>query len=856
MIPVHLTIQGFLSYKDSVEIDFEQIHLASITGPNGAGKSSILDALTWCLFGNARAKKDQVINQQSDTALVILDFEYEQQLFRVRRTKQLGKTELLEFYIRDQEVNHWRSITEHSVGDTQNRIQSTLRLDYETFINASFFLQGKADQFTQLSSGDRKAILSNILGLEIWENYLKTTKEIRKNSESTKKQLDRILADINIELANEEQIKFNLTQTQKGLEFKNKTKQDHNQIIDQAKQLDSAKSTAASQIEQQKKDIQKISATLEKNKSRRSNLIIQLEDLNKQVQNAKQIEENYKQWIKVRSELDEWNKKATVFQKTNQVLLNTNHQIEKEYESLKMQEISLGEKNTKIEQFRKELPEIENELLEFARKLELFANSISKKKSLSDKLQKLQGEISARKQNIKHLENLNDEKRNHLKEFRVAGPECPFCSQPLTQEHREQYESLIIREGLERKEMIDSENKFIEQFKNEIIEISVDLKNIEALEKESATLQNLMTEKRLNKDSMQKSIDEWQEKYFHDYQLTLHQLENRYFEQKYQAQVVSLKEEIKKINYDEAQHTSIQQLENKLRGTEEKYRMLVSARATLDPITKQSAELLDDIRHNEEELTEKSAILESMQIEFNRLYANLPDIPKLKKDLDEIDIEISQISRRLGAEKQKLDTIERKKVEKEKTQSELEQIIVEINRYQKLEEAFGKNGVPALLIEQALPEIEAHANELLDRLTLGQLSIHFETQTEYKDKKRQDKKETLEILINDANGHTRAYEMFSGGEAFRINFAIRLALSQVLAKRSGARLQTLVIDEGFGSQDTTGRSRLVETINLVKKDFSKILIITHLEELKDAFPGRIEVEKTPSGSRAEVIVYS
>lgn len=856
MIPVHLTIQGFLSYKDSVEIDFEQIHLASITGPNGAGKSSILDALTWSLFGNARAKKDQVINQQSDSALVILDFEYEQQLFRVRRTKQLGKTELLEFYIRDQEGNHWRPLTEHSVGDTQNRIQSTLRLDYKTFINASFFLQGKADQFTQLSSGDRKAILANILGLEVWENYLKTTKEIRKDSESTKKQLDRILADINNELSNEEQIKFNLAQAQKDLEVKNKTKQDHNQIIDQAKQLDSARSSAASQIEQQKKDIQKISDILEKNKSRQSNLLIQLDDLQKQVQNAKQIEENYQQWIKVRSELDELTKKATAYQKINQALITTNHQIEKEYESLKMREISLGEKNSKIEQFRKELPEIENELQEFVKKLEMFAISISKKKSLSDKMQKLQGEISARKQNIRHLENLNNEKRNHLKEFRVAGPECPFCSQPLTPEHREQYESLIIKEGLERKEMIDLENKFIEQFKNEINEISVELKNIEALEKESTDLQNLMTEKRLNKESMQKSVEEWQEKYFSDYQNTMQQLENHYFEQKYQSQVISLKEEIKKIDYDDARHASFQQLENNLRGTEEKYRMLVSARATLDPITKQSAELSDDIRHNNEELAEKSALLESMQIEFNRLYANLPDIPRLKKELDEIDIEISQISRKLGAEKQKLDTIERRKIDKQTTQSELDQLVVKINRYQKLEEAFGTNGVPALLIEQALPEIEAHANELLDRLTLGQLSILFETQSEYKDKKRQDKKETLDILINDANGHTRAYEMFSGGEAFRINFAIRLALSQVLAKRSGARLQTLVIDEGFGSQDTTGRSRLVETINVVKKDFSKILIITHLEELKDAFPGRIEVEKTPSGSRAEVIVYS
>ena len=66
-------------------------------------------------------------------------------------------------------------------------------------------------------------------------------------------------------------------------------------------------------------------------------------------------------------------------------------------------------------------------------------------------------------------------------------------------------------------------------------------------------------------------------------------------------------------------------------------------------------------------------------------------------------------------------------------------------------------------------------------------------------------------------------------------------------------MQTLVIDEGFGSQDAQGRQRLVEAINLVRDDFEKILVITHLEELKDAFPTRIEVEKTLEGSQLSVI---
>jgi exonuclease SbcC len=113
-------------------------------------------------------------------------------------------------------------------------------------------------------------------------------------------------------------------------------------------------------------------------------------------------------------------------------------------------------------------------------------------------------------------------------------------------------------------------------------------------------------------------------------------------------------------------------------------------------------------------------------------------------------------------------------------------------------------------------------------------------------------KETLDIQISDSAG-IRDYEMYSGGEAFRINFAIRLALAEVLAQRAGARLQTLVIDEGFGSQDEAGRQRLVEAINLVKDEFAKILVITHIDSLKDAFPSRIEVTKTHRGSVVSVV---
>ncbi len=171
--------------------------------------------------------------------------------------------------------------------------------------------------------------------------------------------------------------------------------------------------------------------------------------------------------------------------------------------------------------------------------------------------------------------------------------------------------------------------------------------------------------------------------------------------------------------------------------------------------------------------------------------------------------------------------------------------------YSKLRQAFSKQGIPSLIIEQALPELEERANDLLSRLSDGKMRISLET---LKDKKTGGTKETLEIIITDEQGVPRPYETFSGGEAFRVNFALRIALSQMLAERSGVRIRTLGIDEGFGTQDEDGIQNLIEALQVIQEDFDKIIVITHLDRLKEAFPVRIEVVKHPvDGSRFTVM---
>ena len=74
----------------------------------------------------------------------------------------------------------------------------------------------------------------------------------------------------------------------------------------------------------------------------------------------------------------------------------------------------------------------------------------------------------------------------------------------------------------------------------------------------------------------------------------------------------------------------------------------------------------------------------------------------------------------------------------------------------------------------------------------------------------------------------------------------------MLARRAGAHLRTLFIDEGFGTQDESGRAKLVEAINAIQSEFDLVLVITHIDELRDSFPVHIIVDKTPNGSRVTV----
>jgi exonuclease SbcC len=389
-----------------------------------------------------------------------------------------------------------------------------------------------------------------------------------------------------------------------------------------------------------------------------------------------------------------------------------------------------------------------------------------------------------------------------------------------------------------------------EQLLTEIKELEVKAGKLSNLDNERIDLSGSLSRLTERLDTLKKSTHEWDTGSAKRLKEVNKLIEKGSFAPAARKALTALDKELKKLGYDASAHDTARQAEAAGRSSEQAFGALEKARAVLTPLEREISSLQSQEETLQAEINRLNQDFESAQAALDQSQA--PDLDSAEREYFTLQEKENRLNQDVGAARQKVNVLDELRARKKRLEAEREGLASRIGSFKTLERAFGKDGVPALLIEQALPEIEGKANEILDRLSNGAMSVRFITQREYKDSKRDDLKETLDIQISDGAG-LRDYEMFSGGEAFRVNFAVRLALSEILARRTGARLQTLVIDEGFGSQDTQGRQRLIEAINMVRSDFAKILVITHLEELKEAFPNRIEVEKTPRGSILQVM---
>jgi exonuclease SbcC len=852
MIPLYMTLSGFLSYHAPVELDFTCFDLACISGPNGAGKSSLLDAITWALFGQARKKDESIINAQSNSAEVRLEFSYEDNTYRVQRTLPRGKTSMLEFHILQNGSNGapttWKALTERTLRETQARIEEVLRLDYETFVNASFFLQGKADQFTQQRPGDRKRILSTILGLEIWETYRQRALDRRRITESRIATLDGRLSDIQVELGEENQRRERLAVLEADLGRLSKLRLAQEAVLENARKIASTLAEQGRLVDNLARQLETAGQRLDETRQRLASRQQERDAFSQIASQSAEIQADYAAWQNARLELETWEGVAAQFREFEKSRQTPLDEINSAQARLHQEQITLQERLSQIDNLERERPEVEEQLTAIQKELALAEEQLALRTQVDLQLQSArQEQAEARAENPRLKAEMLElkERINRLEE--AEGATCPLCGQPLSPEDRLRLIGDLTAQGKNLGERFRANLSLLEQAESKVLDIERQISQLGQAETASRRL--VADRERINArlEFINAQLSDWKSQGGPRLQEVTRSLQAEDFAPEARLRLAEIDGELKAIGYDAAAHDAVRRSEAEGRQSETRLRELEKAQAALAPLEREVTDLDAQVNILQGECERQQEEYTSAVASLAAARAQAPDVSQAERELMNLIEQENRLRMEVGAARQKVDVLEDLKSRRKSLEAQREELARQVGRYKQLERAFGKDGVPALLIEQALPEIESRANELLDRLSGGNMSVRFITQAAFKDKRREDLKETLDIQISDGAG-TRDYELFSGGEAFRVNFAIRLALSEVLAQRAGARLQTLVIDEGFGSQDTQGRQRLIEAINLVAHDFSKILVITHIDELKDAFPHRIEVEKTPEGS--------
>ncbi len=853
MIPRRLTLRNFLSYKATTELDFAGIHVACLSGDNGHGKSALLDAITWALWGKARVTSDDELVHIGEVEMEVeLEFALDGANYRALRKRKRGTTRgggHTSLELQSEAPEGWRSLSGNTIRATQQRIIGLLRLDYDTFINSAFLLQGRADEFSTRTPAERKGVLGEILGLRAYDALVDQAKLEARQREASRIELQAELDIIDRQTAELPRLRIEAEETRVALREADgelrraaaaleAARESHrladlrarqtNDALTRVREADAALAALRTQI-----------ATHEQAIARSSSVIARAGD----------IERGYAALEAARREAADYGGRAG----EAMTLQQRRHTLEAAIESARH---DAGQAVAAAAQRVAELDARASRLAaltdERATALQLRAEA----DELAVELKARRDEARAAGDEALALETTNAalraamlDLRRKLDELAAADAACPLCARPLGAEEKARIEALYESEGKSDAAAVRGNRERLDVLRADAAALAAAADKIEAdrahREREAIARITQLDRDLADAQAAAGALDPARERH----RILAATLAAAEYATEARAELATVARAIAALDFDVARHETLRAAVDDLAPFEAEHAALAEARVRQQSEGEALARAQADLGGWSARRARDCAELEGLR-------AAAGAASDIAGELARAEAEHGRTTKRAGDMRQALGAIEgsveacARLLENRPAKAEhLRTVADEQQLYLELSSAFGRQGVQALLIDEALPELTDEANRLLHQMTAGRMSLMMTTQ---RATQKGDLRETLDIHIADELG-TRPYETYSGGEAFRIDFALRIALSKLLARRAGARLPILVIDEGFGTQDSSGRERLVEAITTVQDDFEMLLAVTHIDELRDVFPHRIHVTKTSEGSAVEVL---
>ena len=776
---VSMHLQNFRKFVDQPIEGFPD-GLVGILGYNGVGKSSIVEAIGWAIYGEIRAgTKEGIRNLNGDPERECqVELCFELDGDNYRVVRRMDSRNKIDACV---EINGEERVS--GATNTTEFLSRQLDMDKKTFFVSFVARQGELNALASERPEQRKKLLARMLGVDRLDTAIRKLTPDTNQQKKLVQELERLLPDLDALEAERDGLKDELgrleEQESRELEKLRSLKGKKEELEETLNELKGRK--------EKYENLQRCKAGEE---GQRGALLTQLQqqkesllELQEKAQELSELEEQVAEY----DELSEENGHLQQLQ-SKQALKDQLRRSKNKLQGLRATILTLESYLSEHEDVPRQLEQKREPFGNLDREIRTTESSITEKNTILGTTEKERAALETQRDEIIAL---------------GQDSPCPTCTRPLG----EDYERVVrdcneeIEDKLSTEERLKAElqrlRSSLERLSSNRLSLQSEICNLEELQstvngKKNELHLRQQEEKELSRQvelldaEVGAELDVDYDPQRHDWvQGRLIVLQPAY------GQASTLKTEISRID----------QVEVAIAGLEQK----------LDQVKQKILDIEQDISV----LDFSSTYYTEVEQKFNRAVQDLHEqeltLERLRGEQENLRIRIQSVEEKI-----------QKGVEDREVYRE------QYTKYQYMDE-LGRlfRTFRANLVDRIKPAISANMSLLLQELSSGKYTV-AELDDQY------------QVQVQDG-GQLFTIERFSGGEQDLINLCLRLSISRLLTDSSGRGPGFIILDEIFGSQDPIRRNRVMETISSLRKLYKQVIVITHVDDVKDMIPNAIEV---------------
>ncbi len=464
MKPIKLTLTNIGPFVGTHEIDFSQLeNIYVITGKTGSGKTTILDAITYALYGKLPGSRKDVNNmflrsqfcQPNDNCSIMLEFSIQGKIYRIERTlpteriNNKGKLTIDPELVLLFDITETETLISNQIATVKIHIQDLLKLTSDEFSKIVLLPQGEFSTFLKQNSSNRKEILAKLFPVDQFKKIIEKTKQNKdfytQNLNAINKRLEQIMSNFNPETV-ETDIQ-NLNES----------------------------------LQNEKQNLQNIQKTIEK-------LIIEQEKLEAIAQKQKQLSNAKDKLEKLELEkslIDEQEKQLHIAQEIDKILplvriyeehTNRFETTTKDLEECAKQLANIYEEQQNIQEQEKDKTQWDSQITENTKIIEKLKTAVEFEKSIKQNKQQKQNILNKKQSFLQKIETIQNALKNQEEILEAENETQNTLEEYSCREKIIQHEILLCEKNIDsltlkkEKENVKTEQEFLLALKNQLEE--------------------------------------------------------------------------------------------------------------------------------------------------------------------------------------------------------------------------------------------------------------------------------------------------------------------------------------------------------------------------------------------------